>query len=1767
MNLELLSGISTYVIKELLYSGNKCFIYRGEKEKDHLSVILKILKTTPPSLQDIHQLKHEFDVYQKLMEGDLSCVVKAYALENLNDNPLLVLEDFSGETLRSYLTREKEIDFRKNLMIATLLAKSMGDIHQLHVTHKALNPSNILLNPKTGQIKIIDFGNASFFSREMQSVSHLIEGEIAYLSPEQCGRLDKTIDYRADIYSLGVILYELFTRQLPFHAKEVKDLFHFHLTQDPMPPSQVNSTIPKTISDIIMKCLAKEAENRYHTAYSLFNDLKKCLDQYAGKGQIDIFEPAQQDSFIDFHIPQKLYGREKEKETLLQTIERISKGNAECVLISGESGVGKTSLVYDIQTITEQKRGLFISGKFDSAHKNFPYYGIIQAFQKLVQLLLLENDRTLSKWKDKILAALEGNVPLICKVIPELMWIVGEQPDLQEVNFYHQKARFEAAFHSFIQLFLRPEHFLVIFLDDIEYADTASLELIQSLMSRPYKHLLFIGTYERDDLNLNIPHTVIKTQLSLSPLTFEMTESLIKEVFNLKNEEQLIFLTQTLYEKTKGNPFFTILLLRFLYHQKAVSLKPEGWIIHFNQIEKLLEFDSLIIFLKKRVSDMPPLLLNLLKAGVIIGNSFSIDLLSLVLDIPKDKIAEQLQTACQEDWILQEQETPSFFSQYEKSRFTAPFRYIFQHDLIREAIYQMINPEEQAYLEDKVGKMYLNRISNDKFFIFSAADHLNHVIPLIHKTEEKLLLAQLNLRAGELAMKIAAFHSASDYFENALKLLGEDWKDTSLLFTLNKNLALCRIHTKSIEAAEKSFESTLKYSQNDEERAEIFLLKSKFYTKIDRYEDAFQLSVEGLLFLNINLPPLTSKWTFWIELWKVKKNLFLIGPQSLIQKPRLQNPRKLLEHSLYMSLVHPLFMLNKHQRLIYWIVLKVIQLSFKEGVTQNSAQALSLYSLFLLSEHQNKYEQARECAIAAMEIEKQFDGFESFSKFIFYGFIEPFQQPLKENSKSLRDLFHLAMRQGNIFIGLNALFLRLNDLFLSGDTLERVEEESRKSHDLASSFSYPFGISWSHEFSELVRALKGLTNDPIDHDLKIGEPIFSLLSAREKQALEFLYQVHHLQLLLLYEKVEEAYEWVNKELNKNREAIWPKNILFIHADFLYALCLIELCTKEKNKKYLNSFEDLLKNIEKQVETFTYFLPHYYLLKAKKHQYLGKNEDAIEMYEKAGVEAKKNELLYLDAMICEFASRFYLKIEQRKVSSFYMQEAYEIYLKWGAEAKAASLLENFPELINGKVIAAQTLTKSMDGFKTGSLRTTLANSTMTELELSTFIQASQSISQEIALEKLIAKLMHITLADAGADRSFLILKENDQLWVVAQILLGEEKATMFNHLSLEAKKNDLCLAVVYYVARSLKELNLNDAMHAGHYTQDPYIKEHQPQSILCIPLIDRGMLIGLLYLENHATKGAFNARHVHLLSLISSQMAISIHNSYLYAHLEAKVEERAKKIEEMQIQLMQQDKLASLGLLTAGIAHEIKNPLNFVINFSHLSQDILSELNEHIKKKNIYDLNQTDLKTFSDNLKMLQDNVNTIFEQGNRADSIIQRMLAHSRTKATQMTWIDLHSLLEEYIALSFHGRRAQYSKTFNVKIEKDFDPSLKLVEIVPEDIGRVVLNLLQNAYATLIEKQQEQGLDFQQKILIKTKNKGLEFEISIRDNGKGIPSQYIEKIFTPFFTTKAPNEGTGLGLSLSHNIIVQEHHGTLTFETKEGEYTEFKITLPIRSKG
>ena len=699
-----LPGVAIY---SQIYESATSLVYRGITQ-DERAIIIKMLKQDYPSPQELTRYRQEYQITRSL---NLEGVVKAYSQQDYQRTLVILLEDFGGESLERW---RQHPDFHPMplstfLRLGIDLTGILGRVHAANIIHKDINPGNIVFNRDTGVVKIIDFGIATRFNRTNPTFKshYVLEGTLAYLSPEQTGRMNRWLDYRTDFYSLGVTFYELLTGQLPFPTTDILELVHCHIAKPPVPPHELNPTIPKPVSDMILKLMAKNAEDRYQSAWGIKADLECCAQQFAESGQIDSIQLGLQDVSEQFQIPQKLYGREAEIRTLLAAFDRVSgRGSevnsplrVEMMLVSGYAGIGKSALVQELYKSITEKRGYFISGKFEQFGRNIPYSALVDALRKLVKQLLGEPEKQVQQWRSRLLMAVGSNGQLIINALPEVELIIGKQPTVPEVGAIEAQNRFNRVFGQFIRVFCSKEHPLVLFLDDLQWIDSATLKLIQLMLLDEQTHSLFlIGAYRDNDLgpahplaltlsNLRKQGAVLQ-EIVLAPLTLEPLSQLIAGTLH-HNTDTVRSLAELVLHKTEGNPFFVNEFLKTLYAEDFLkfNFNCRNWQWNVEQIQATNITDNVVVLMTNKLSKLPESVKQILQLAACVGNEFDLDTLSIICGTPARKLFSDLVMAVQVGLIL-----PT--SELDENLLIQNYKFL--HDRVQQAAYALIDESQKT---------------------------------------------------------------------------------------------------------------------------------------------------------------------------------------------------------------------------------------------------------------------------------------------------------------------------------------------------------------------------------------------------------------------------------------------------------------------------------------------------------------------------------------------------------------------------------------------------------------------------------------------------------------------------------------------------------------------------------------------------------------------------------------------------------------------------------------------------------------------------------------------------------------------------------------------------------------------------------------------------------------------------------------------------------------------------------------------------------------
>ncbi|BAY65626.1 multi-sensor signal transduction multi-kinase [Calothrix brevissima NIES-22] len=1510
-------SVSGYQVLEKLCESSRSLIYRAQRHSDQESVLLKVLRQEYPSPVAIARFQMEYDILRNLKaEG----VIKAYALETYRQSPVLVLEDFGGESLQTCLA-ERRFNLEEFLTLAIQVTSILGEIHQHNLIHKDINPSNIVLNRTTGQVKIIDFGIATVLSRENPTLRNLnvLEGTLAYMSPEQTGRMNRAMDYRTDFYSLGVTFYQLLCDRLPFEATDPLELVHCHIAKQPLPPHEANPPVPEPVSDLVMKLLAKNAEDRYQSAHGIWADLQECCNQHKQTQQIESFAVGRWDIASTFQIPQKLYGRAGEVESLLKVFEQVigngcetdkTKATAELILVSGYPGIGKTTLVQELYKPVTHQNGYFITGKYEQLQRNIPYFALIQAFRSLIRQLLSESQEQIVDWREKLLAALGDNAQIVVDVIPDLEFLIGKQPEAIALPPAEAQNRFYLALEKFIRVFtqpftidIKPIHPLVIFLDDLQWADSASLQLIQRWITiMNDQQLLVIGAYR--DTEVDADHPLARSlqeiqqakgtvhHIALSPLGLADVNCLLQDTLHCGSEKSLPLAELTL-QKTDGNPFFVNEFLRFLHQEKLINFNVQQgiWDTHLKQIQTARLADNVMELVTERIQELPAQTQQILALAACIGSQFNLQTLVIVSEqLLLLEINQALHLASQANLITPLGDDYKYLdSSAQITEIDFDVSYKFMHDRIQQSAYSLISENKRVQYHLEIGQ-YLRRVTPKEHLedkIFEIVDHLNIATTIIAEQAQKNELAQLNLIAGQKAKTAIAYESSLNYLNLGRSLLSKDSWQTAYDLTL----ALCESTAKAaylagdFEQMEQQIQEVLDHATTALEKTNVYLVKIQACIAQDRFMEAIQIALEGLDLLSIKIPIRPEQESISQELSETKRILAEKQIEDLAQLPSMTDPHKLAAMQMIASVCTPTYFLVPE--LWELMVFQKVQLSINYGNAPGSAFGYADYGMIQCAVEEN-IDAAYQFAQLAVKLQSQLNSKEFIPKtnLLVNMYLRHWQEHLKETLNPLLEAYQCGLETGDLEYATFAIAFRFYHSYLIGRELTQLEQEMASYENAIAQFKQVLPLNLTRIYRQSVLNLREKSANPanlLGKSFNEVESLPQLIAANDKYILFHLY-LNKLILSYLFQNAQQAAEYAAAADHLLCEG--AIGLLVVPVFYFYdSLARIAVFPQVSQTVQQQILQKVNANQQKMAHWANYapmnYLHKFHLVEAERYRILCQDTEAIDAYDRAIELAQSHEYLNEEALANELAGRFYLAKGKLKIARAYLLDARYCYLRWGATAKVIDLDQRYPQFFDRLPESTSTITRSQH-----------TSSTSTEtaaFDLAALMKAAQALSDEIVLDKLLDKLMTILIENAGAQRGYLLLENNGKLQIAAE---GNVDA---NSVAILPDIDRLPLAIVNYVARTQESVVLNHATQNYRFNQDAYIRKHQPKSILCTPLLHQGKLSGILYLENNLTTDAFTPQRLEILQFLSTQAAISIDNAQLYNQLELRVQQRTAEL--------------------------------------------------------------------------------------------------------------------------------------------------------------------------------------------------------------------------------------------------------------------------------
>jgi predicted ATPase/signal transduction histidine kinase len=1774
-------------------------VHRATREGDGAAVILKALAPSSTDPLARRRLRHE---YQILRELDVPGVVRVHRLRSTALGMTLELEDAGGSPLRAPAGGMPVDDV---LALAVRLARIVAGIHAGGVTHRDLSPGNIVHDPASGALQIIDFGAATRLSHEARERSGpgRVEGTLGYLSPEQTGRMNRPVDRRTDLYSLGAVLYELLCGCPPFVIDDPLALIHATVARTPVPAHELRPDVPRLLSSVVSKLLSKMAEDRYQSAAGLAADLEAC----GRRGAAPEIALGTADRSDHFALPEKLYGRAAPLEVLVSAVAAARAGEAVAVAVLGPAGAGKTALVNELRRTLSDGGGHLAVGKFDQLRRTQPYAAVLRALRGLVQAILAESDLGMAAWRRRLLDAFGQSGALVLDAIPELEPIIGPQPPAMALPPTEARRRFLRVMMAFIQALHAPERPLLLFLDDVQWADPASLELIERMLVDEGRAraalILSWRSGEVDDLHpltavlSRVPEGVLQ-RVELRPLRDGDITDLLVDALGPPRDE-VAALAALVRSKTEGNPFFVREFLKALHQQGGLRFDASAgrWTWHLDDIRRLAITDNVVALLSRRLRELPDETREVLSIAACIGNRFELQGIAVASRRTRGAAARALWPALVAGLLVPTDDPGSAppeptYATFDETDETPLFEgaLLFAHDRVQQAAYELLSEDERRRVHLEIGRLFLAHFADGgEDRVFDIVAQLNVGLDLIEDPAERRRVAELDLLAGRKATASAAFGAALTYFEAGVSLLDASaWTDAyDLALALHLGAGEAALMCPDRPTVIDHVEAALAHAASVHDKVEAQDIRIKHH--LSRYESprALERTLEALRWLGVTLPERPTKLHVAAELGRTWWRLRELDLAALRALPEAKDEAVITAMRLLLRSSSAAYYGSSNLMPLFF--LRTVNLALDHGVSKFSAWGFVGYALVLAARFDDVVGAERFGAFAR-ELVDRFDAADLRPRvdFMYYGFIQYRSHPIGAVIDAYPPLYHLGIEAGDLEAAGFAAFGHANRSFLAGVELAEVDERAGRQVEAIRRVGQEKIVNIALLLRQVVANLRGQAKDPrrLDGEHIAPAAYLRLLREADDKSNLALYHAYRCMLEFLFGSPDEAV----RELEASRSLGAPnlgaiQSCLFNLYAVLARVALARRRSGWEARRLLRAARADAGAIRKwAVDAPMNFLHHQRLAEAEIAAAEGRDGEAARLYDEGIAGARSSDATHETALGLELAARFYLARRRYRSVAPYLSEARAAWTQWGALARLPVI--DALEVDLRRAYAPPAQAPGPAGGLGAASRSRELNDA--ELNLASVMKASRAVSGELVLQRLSERLMRVILENAGARQGLLAIERGGELSIAARGQVeGAEVAVEVPvvpvPIATPGAAPPHAVKLLHYAARTREPVASDDA---GDGRLRDLTGGAVPLSVLCVPLVKGQQLVGLIYLDNDLTAGAFTADRMELISLLAAQAALSIQNAVLYAaleehsrDLEQKVEERThdlkakndelaltlSQLRETQMQLVVQERLASLGALTAGIAHEMKNPLNFVTNFAQLSADLSADLAASLATQRDR-LDDEVLADVDDLLESLRGNVTKINEHGRRAGRIIDGMLLHSQGAAGAREQADLNAILAESVQFARQRARTQYPRC-EITLVVTHDASIGLIELSPLDIRRVFISVVENACYAVQKRQASAGAGFSPRLEVRSVDLGDRVEVRIRDNGVGIPPAIADKVWNPFFTTKPTDQGVGLGLSIAHEIVVRGHRGEIRFSSTEGELTEFVIELPRRAAG
>ncbi len=1581
---------------ESLHHSERSRVYRGVRLSDNAPVVIKLLSPELPGRRQVARFQQEYELVHALtasQENGGAGISPALALEKAGNSLAIVFADSGGESLaRVFAKRRPRLgDF---LRIAIQITDSLGAVHRARIIHKDINPSNIVYNADSGVVQLIDFGIATRQARsgratdtaldperdgrdaqggrtaadskfQAEELRGGVEGTYQYISPEQTGRMNRQLDFRSDFYSLGATFYFLLSGRPPFPASDRLELVHSHMARMPEPLEHINPEVPPALSRIIAKLMAKTAEERYQSAYGIRADLEELSNRLAAQitaedsageaaGGLD-FEIGRHDLSDRFHIPEKLYGREREVQRLMDAFAASADGAPEILLVTGRSGIGKSSVVREVQRPITEKRGFFISGKFDQLNRNVPYASLIQAFSELVRQVLAESRERVEEWRAALLRALGGNGQVLVEVMPEIEWLLGEQEPVPELEAAEAQNRFLLVFQNFVRTFARVEHPLVLFLDDLQWADLPSLQLIRTLAGGDTKHLLLIGAYRDNEVDAAHPLTgtldeirksgaVAIDQIHLEPLQPDDVRSLIEDTLYLDHNTAAP-LADLCAQKTNGNPFFLNQFLGQLHADEYIRFDPDAarWVWDLERISGMEATDNVIELMTARIRRLSANTQEILQFAACMGNQFDLRILATVCGKSADETAGDLLEALIEGLIMPQAldvhtlagPAPGHKAgegddpHAEEESIT----YVFLHDRVQQAAYATMGDLEKQNAHRTIGRLLLEQSSPTEIQerIFTITNHLNAGLNqsgagILDAAGDHLRLAELNLQAGKKAKASAAYEPAFNYLRTGTELLGpESWeRQYDLALDLHIQAAEAAYLSTDFEQMQRLSEIVVGKAKGLLDQGRIYRIRIQALIAENKPGEAIRTALFVLKKLGVRFPERPTQLDIFAALARTKYALLGKSPEKLADLPAMQDPTQLETMHILSSVAVAAYVAVPE--LLVLIAFQQVRISVRHGNTPRSAFGYATYG-FIIAGALGQIEQGYRFGTLALDLLRKFNARELQAQtyLAFNSLIRHWKDPFRKSLPPSLEGYQLGLDTGDLEYACYNAVMYCYISWLAGEGLESVEREMRRYRKAIERFKQQTPLYWHSIIHQSVcnlmhggRRSSVAQETAADHApgptdfrelTKLKGPYYdeetTLAIHLEAKDQTTLFSVYFNKLVLAYllGELETAIEYAAEARKYIDGAVATPMIPAFH--FYQGLSCLAIYRRQRSTLGRRGRARLMRRAKsdlRKLKGWAQYAPEnhrhrYEILAAERLAVLGKDQQAVIAYDRALESVRKTEFLQDHALVNELLAHYWRRRGQSDFAGLYFLKALHGYHIWGAHAKTDQLKTKHLALLGRMHSVSAAALAVGTPFSPGGTATVTTTSTGTGGS-SDGAGASLDISTILKASQAISG--EIVLADLLRSLMRIVI---ENAGARHGFLLLERDERWLIEAEGNIQRDDIQIlqslppdgrlspAVVNYVARTRSHVVLEDAARHGQFTGDAFIREKNTKSVLCYPLLNQGKLNGIIYLENDLAAGTFTPERLEVLKMLSTNIAGALENSRLYGDLQAALDKQ------------------------------------------------------------------------------------------------------------------------------------------------------------------------------------------------------------------------------------------------------------------------------------